>query len=361
MNAAIALWLSQDAVTNGAIYALLALGLIVVYTVTRVILVPQGEFISYAALSLATLQAGAVPGTVYLLIIAGLSIALLDSVALLRRRPNRGAAPLASRRTDTSAALAKILLWNVLAPLLIAAGAWWSASRPHDLALQLIVTLAIVTPMGPMLYRLAFQPLANASILVLLIVAVAVHYMMTGFGLVFFGGEGLRSQMFPSLTFQLGILSITGQSIAVVMTAAVLILALAVLFGRTIYGKALRATAINRIGARLVGISAEFSGRLAFALAALIGAVSGILISPITTIYYDTGFLISLKGFVGAIIGGMTSYPAAAIGALMVGFLESFSSFWASAFKESIVFTLIIPVLLWRSLASQHLEEDEEP
>jgi len=141
----------------------------------------------------------------------------------------------------------------------------------------------------------------------------------------------------------------------------VLILVLAVLFGRTIYGKALRATAINRIGARLVGISAEFSGRLAFTLAALIGAVSGILISPITTIYYDTGFLISLKGFVGAIIGGMTSYPAAAIGAVMVGFLESFSSFWASAFKESIVFTLIIPVLLWRSLAAPRIEEDEEP
>jgi branched-chain amino acid transport system permease protein len=350
MNTAIALWLSQDAVTNGAIYALLALGLIVVYTVTRVILVPQGEFISYAALSLATLQAGAVPGTVYLLIIAGLSIAALDTIALLQ-----------SPRNDAMLPVARIAFWNVLVPLLVAAAAWWSASRRDNLALQVLVTLAIVTPMGPMLYRLAFQPLANASILVLLIVAVAVHYMMTGLGLVFFGGEGLRSQLFPSLTFELGILRITGQSIAVLVTAVVLIAVLALLFGRTIYGKALRATAINRIGARLVGISAEFSGRLAFALAALIGAVSGILISPITTIYYDTGFLISLKGFVGAIIGGMTSYPAAALGAVMVGFLESFSSFWASAFKESIVFTLIIPVLLWRSLTARHVEEDEEP
>jgi len=350
MNTAIALWLSQDAVMNGAIYALLALGLIVVYTVTRVILVPQGEFISYAALSLATLQAGKVPGTVYLLIIAGISVAVLDGIALIGRR-----------RQLHHSGLAGIAFWNVAVPILVAAAAWWSASRPDLLALQVLVTLAIVTPMGPMLYRLAFQPLANASILVLLIVAVAVHYMMTGLGLVFFGGEGLRSQMFSSLTFQLGILSITGQSVAVVITAVVLILVLAVLFGRTIYGKALRATAINRIGARLVGISAEFSGRLAFTLAALIGAVSGILISPITTIYYDTGFLISLKGFVGAIIGGMTSYPAAAIGAVMVGFLESFSSFWASAFKESIVFTLIIPVLLWRSLAAPRIEEDEEP
>ena len=82
-----------------------------------------------------------------------------------------------------------------------------------------------------------------------------------------------------------------------IVTSLSLIILLALLFGRTTYGKALRATAINRVGARLVGISYEFSGRLSFALAALIGAVSGILVSPITTIYYDTGFMISLKGF----------------------------------------------------------------
>jgi hypothetical protein len=74
--------------------------------------------------------------------------------------------------------------------------------------------------------------------------------------------------------------------------------------------------------------------------------LSGILIAPITTVYYDTGFLIGLKGFVGAIIGGLASYPLAAFGAVLVGLLESFASFWASAFKEVLVFTLIIPVLL---------------
>jgi branched-chain amino acid transport system permease protein len=101
-------------------------------------------------------------------------------------------------------------------------------------------------------------------------------------------------------------------------------------------------------------------GQLSFLLAAFIGAVSGILISPITTIYYDTGFIIGLKGFVGAILGGMASYPLAAVGALAVGLLESFSSFWASAYKESIVFTLIIPVLVWLSLRSHHVEEEDE-
>jgi branched-chain amino acid transport system permease protein len=90
----------------------------------------------------------------------------------------------------------------------------------------------------------------------------------------------------------------------------------------------------------------------------LIGAFSGLLISPITTIYYDSGFLIGLKGFVGAIVGGLASYPVAAAGAILVGLLESYSSFWASAFKEVIVFTLIIPVLLWRSLTTRHVEEE---
>jgi branched-chain amino acid transport system permease protein len=85
-----------------------------------------------------------------------------------------------------------------------------------------------------------------------------------------------------------------------------------------------------------------------------------VLIAPLTTVYYDSGFLIGLKGFVGAIIGGLGSYPIAAAGAVLVGLLESYSSFWASALKEVIVFTLIIPVLLWRSLTSRHVEEEEE-
>ena len=89
------------------------------------------------------------------------------------------------------------------------------------------------------------------------------------------------------------------------------------------------------------------------------GAISGLLIAPLTTVYYDTGFLIGLKGFVAAIVGGLASYPLALAGALLVGLLEAFSSFWASAYKEVLVFTLIIPVLWWRSRNSHHVEEEE--
>src|SRR5438094_407078 len=233
MDLSIAALLTQDGITNGAIYALLALALVLVFAVTRIIWVPSGEFVAYGTLTLA------------------------------------------------------------------------------------------------------------------------------GLGLWFFGAEGSRTPAFASASFQLGNVNVNVQSLLVVGTSAALIGVLYVFFGRTLYGKALRATAVNRVGARLVGISPSFAGTLTFAVAALMCAFCGVLIGPITTIYYDSGFLVSLKGFVGAIIGGLVSYPLAAAGALLVGLLESFSSFWASAFKEVIVFTLIIPVLLWRSLTTHHHEEDE--
>ena len=74
--------------------------------------------------------------------------------------------------------------------------------------------------------------------------------------------------------------------------------------------------------------------------------------------FYDSGFIIGLKGFVAAVMAGLSSYPGALLGALFVGVVESFGSFWASAFKEVIVFTLILPVLLVRSLYSDHVDDE---
>lgn len=346
MNTDIFLWLAQDGVTNGAIYALLALALLLVFAVTRVIFVPQGEFITFAGLSLALLEAGRTPGTIYILVIGGITAATLETVAALRER--------AWRR------LPRIIALYVVMPVAVALLVAWAAPRRFDQWILALLVLAMVVPLGPIVYRLAYQPLANGSILVLFIASMAVHYVLSGLSLVFFGGEGLRSKPFSDAKFTLGVIEVSAQSVLVVVASAVLILLLWLLFERSLYGKALRATAMNRVGARLVGIPTVLTGHLSFLLAALIGAVSGILISPITTLYYDTGFLIGLKGFVGAILGGMGSYPLAALGSLAVGMLESFSSFWSSAFKEVIVFTLIIPVLMWLSLRSHHVEEEEE-
>jgi branched-chain amino acid transport system permease protein len=109
----------------------------------------------------------------------------------------------------------------------------------------------------------------------------------------------------------------------------------------------------------LVGIPTSAAGQIAFALAALLGAISGVLVGPLMTVFYDSGFLIGLKAFVAAILGGLVSYPLTVLAALGVGFAEALFSFWASNFKEVLVFTLIIPVLAWRSVYAPHAEETE--
>jgi branched-chain amino acid transport system permease protein len=346
MDFSIAVLLAQDGVTNGAIYALLALALVLVFAVTRVIFVPAGEFVAYGTLTLAALQLGRPPGT----------IGLLVAVALLASAMEVGAA----WRDRAWQRLPRRLLLYLAVPLGIAAAVYAAAPLQLALPLQIALAVAIVTALGPLLYRVAYQPLAEASVLVLLIVSVAVHFAMLGLGLWFFGAEGSRTPAFTTASLRLGDVIVSGQSLLVLLFSLLLIGALYLFFDRTLYGKALRATALNRVGARLVGVSPNLAGSLTFTLAALLGAFSGVLIGPITTVYYDSGFLVSLKGFVGAIIGGLSSYPLAAAGSLLVGLLESFSSFWASAFKEVIVFTLIIPVLLWRSLAAHHHEDDDE-
>ena len=345
MDLSIAAFLVQDGVTNGAIYALLELALVLVFTVTRIIWVPAGEFVAYGTLTLAGLQLGRAPGIVGLLIAVAILAAAIETYTTLRRRE--------WRRLP-----ARLALWLGV-PLVIAGLVWWAAPRGLPLVIQVVLTLAAVTALGPLLYRIVYQPIADASVLVLLIVSVALHFALTGLGLWFFGAEGSRTPAFTDASFSLAQLTFSAQSLFVVGTSLVLIGALYAFFGRTLYGKALRATAINRIGARLVGVSPNFAGALTFLLAALLCAFGGVLIGPITTVYYESGFIVSLKGFVGAIIGGLVSYPLAAAGALLVGLLEAFASFWASAFKEVIVFTLIIPVLLWRSLTTHHHDEDE--
>ncbi|RIX77970.1 branched-chain amino acid ABC transporter permease [Acidovorax cavernicola] len=342
MDLQIALLLGQDGIVNGAVYGLMALALVLVFSVTRVIFIPQGEFVAFGALSMAALQGGRTPATLWLLVALGV-MALVVEVW----RWKRGAT------IDWRSAFTWCVAFPALAAVLVL------GFKPTSMAMQAVTTLVLIAPLGPLLYRLAYRPLADATVLMLLIVSVALHGVLVGLGLFFFGAEGSRTTPFSDVRFDIGGIPVSGQSLVVVGVTLLLVVAMFWFFGRSMVGKALRATAINRVGARLSGIPTELSGDLSFALAALIGAVSGLLIAPITTVYYDTGFLIGLKGFVAAIVGGLASYPLALAGALLVGLLEAFSSFWASAYKEVLVFTLIIPVLWWRSLRSHHVEDEE--
>ena len=240
-----------------------------------------------------------------------------------------------------------------------AAAVWFAAGTTLSMPVRIGLSLALVLPIAPLLDRIVFRPIADASVLLLLTVAVALHFALCGLGLMFFGPEGVRTKPLTDTVFDVAGLIVNGQTLLILAASIVFCGLLFLYFEFTIQGKALRATAINRIGARLVGIRPTSTGTIAYLLASLLAGISGVLIAPVTTIFYDSGFLLGLKAFVGAIIGAMVSYPVTALGAVMVGLLESYTSFWLSAYKEVLVFSLLIPVLLWRSLSFAGSEEEE--
>ncbi len=183
MDLQIALLLGQDGITNGAIYALLSLALVLVFTVTRVIFIPQGEFVAYGALTLASFQVGKTPGTLWLLVGAGIAVALVDITIAMRAGMSRR--------------IPRIVGWNLVYPAAAAAIVFIMKPSEFPLLAQIALALALVVPLGPMIYRLAFQPLAEASVLVLLIVSVAVHWALVGLGLLFSAPRARARRPFP--------------------------------------------------------------------------------------------------------------------------------------------------------------------
>lgn len=345
----LALILAADGLANGAIYLLAGIGLVLVFSVTRVVFVPFGDIAAFAALTQAAFEAGRLPPTIALVAALALLACATECASLLRS----GRAHLLARA---------VLTWGLL-PLLACAPAWAAARPGAPAALQLGAAVLLVLPLAPLLARVVFQPIAQAPMLVLLTVALALHFLLSGLGLLLFGPEGTRTHALVDGALTLGGgFSLSAQLLLMLAAAAVLAGLFFLVFERSAAGKALRATAVNPVGAQLVGIRAETSARLAYGCASLLAGLIGVLIAPLTTMYYDSGFILGLKAFVAAIIGGLVSYPLTALGALAVGLVESFAAFWSGAFKDLIVFSLLIPVLLLRSLLSAAAadEADEE-
>ncbi|HEV2121344.1 MAG TPA: branched-chain amino acid ABC transporter permease [Chloroflexota bacterium] len=341
---AIVLTLLFDGLTNGAIYAIMALGIVVLYSVTNVINVAQGEFVMLSALTVASFRAGTVPGTLYIVVAGLLAWSLFNAFAALEERSGFKTVLAIVWPLLSAAAL------FMLVPLLVRAGLGYP--------LQILLAVALTTLLGPICYRLIVQPLPRASVLVFLILAIGLHLALTGLGLAFWGPQPYAIPAFQPGGTSLGPAFISFQALWLLLVSALLMVLLALFFNRTMYGKALRAAAVNRLGARLSGISVVRAGSVSFTLSVFLSAVAGVLITPITKMVYDFGFLLGLKGFVGAIIGGLVNPVLAAAGALFVGVAEQFSAFYiSSAYKDVLVFLLIIPVLLLRSLQHQDFEE----
>lgn len=278
-------------ITVGSIYALIALGFVVIYNVTGIINFAQGEFAMLGAM---------------------ITVTLSQNTSMFNR------------------ALKVTLNW----PLPVA----------------IIVSVLIVSLLGIILYTVAIRTAKGASVVSLIIITIGASITLRGLALITWSTDPFR---LPNFTVGapvevLGAFLVL-QNFWVIGTTVVILIGLFVFFEWTMIGKALRACSINKLAARLMGIDINKMAMFSFGLSAAIGAIGGIVITPSTFMAYDSGELLGLKGFVAAIMGGMNSTQGAVIGGLMLGILESLGAgFISSGYKDAIAFLMLFVILAAR-------------
>lgn len=278
-------------VTVGSIYALIALGFVTIYNVTGIINFAQGEFAVFGAL---------------------LAISVFDEVLLL------------------SGNVSLNLGW----PL------------PVAMVFGLVVTVLL----GLLTYRVGIQPARKASILSQIIITIGAAFVFRGVALVIWGTDPYRLPSFSQgPPFRVFGAVLTRQSVWIIAVTGVLLFGLYLFFNHTLIGKALQASADNSTAARLMGINTRRMGLIAFGLSALITAIAGIVIVPATFITYDRGLVLSLKGFVAAVVGGLKNPLGAVLGGLLLGVLELFGAgLLSSGYRDAISFIVLFIVLAIR-------------
>jgi branched-chain amino acid transport system permease protein len=215
------------------------------------------------------------------------------------------------------------------------------------LPLAALLAIIVATAVGLALHQLAIEPARGASAVTLIIITIGASIFLRGVAAIVFD-KNFHS--LPSVAggepWLVGGAALLPQSIIVLIGAGAIVAALWAFMTMTLTGKALVAISANRLAARLVGINTSALVGLAFAVSAAIGAVGGILMTPITLTSYDVGTLLALKGFAAAMLGGMGNPLGAVIGGLIVGLLEAFSAgYLSSSYKDAVAFLVILGVL----------------
>jgi branched-chain amino acid transport system permease protein len=222
------------------------------------------------------------------------------------------------------------------------------------LPLVVAVPLAVLAAMvvGVLVQRLAIEPAqaaGEADVVRLIIITIGVALFLRGAAQVVWDKRIHPLPPFTGSTpIAIGGATVLPQSLWVLGGTALAVAGLSWFFGRTLYGKAMRATAINPLAARLAGISTRGVMRASFALAAALGALGGVLAAPITFASYDIGVMLGLKGFAAAMLGGLGSFAGAVAGGLLLGLIEGLGAgFVSSAYKDAIAFVVILAVLFF--------------
>ena len=215
------------------------------------------------------------------------------------------------------------------------------------LPLATIVSILATTAVGFALYRLAIATAREADAVTLIIITIGASIFIRGVAEIVFDK---RFHSLPPLLsndpIRVGGAAILPQSLVVLAGALIILLLLWAFIERTMFGKAVIATSANRIAARLVGIDTQIIVGACFALAAAIGAIAGILVTPITLTSYNVGTLLALKGFAAAMLGGIGSATGAVVGGILLGLLEALAAGYVSAsYKDAVAFVVILTVL----------------
>lgn len=219
---------------------------------------------------------------------------------------------------------------------------------PAFWAYPIAVVLAGI--IGALMERTTIYPARKASILTLIIITIGAAIALRGAALLIWKTHPYTLPPFTSAApiHLLGAVVIP-QSLFVLGLAVIAVAALFTFFDFTYTGKAVRAAMINRTAAQLVGINPGRLSLFAFSFSGVIAALAGIFITPITMATYDMGFMLGLKGFVAAILGGVTSATGAIVGGVLLGIIESFAAGTVSSgLKDAIAMAVMIIVLLTR-------------
>ncbi|KAF0222016.1 MAG: Inner-membrane [Rhodospirillaceae bacterium] len=235
-----------------------------------------------------------------------------------------------------------IVIGGMSTVALLAAG----VPLPLAIVLATLVTMLV----GLALARFAIQPAKDADVVALIIITIGASIFLRGVVQLVFGKDIHSLPAFSGET-PLNLMGATlmPQSLWVMGISSALIVVIAWFFNATLAGKAMLATAYNALAARLMGVDTKWVLLSAFALSALLGAVGGIVVTPITFVSYESGIMLGLKGFSAAVLGGLGNGVGAVAGGLILGIVEAMSAgYLSSAYKDAIAFIIILVVLVVR-------------
>jgi len=221
------------------------------------------------------------------------------------------------------------------------------------LGLPLPVALALATLIpalvGVTLEKIAIEPVKGAETVTLIIITIGASLVIRGLVQIWLGKGTFSLAPFSGDTpIHISGATLMPQSIWVMGITLCIVALLWYFFNCTRHGKAMLATSFNPVAAQLVGINTSSVLFISFAMSAGLGAIGGILITPITLTSYDVGIMLGLKGFVAAVVGGLGNGLGAVVGGLMVGIFEAMGAgYISSAYKDAIPFVLIFPTLFF--------------